>query len=98
MSINPLRLRFDLQASRFILLQNRQQPVIGVLSHAPSSRGALRGIVEYPEEDQRIASVTFGEIGFVEAEAHRDTAHQRVAKLGHSSHVFQYGLAKSRNV
>src|SRR5262249_36494873 len=58
----------------------------------------LRGIVEYAKQYQRVARVVFGEIRFIEAEAERDTAHQRVAKLGHRGHIFQRGLAESGDV
>src|SRR5262249_34362736 len=82
MSLYPACLRFDLQSSRFILLQNRQQPIIGVLPNAPSGGGgpcSWSGVVEYAKQYQRVARVVFGEIRFVKAEAERYAAHQRVA-------------------
>src|SRR5262245_13625884 len=98
MRLDPARLGFDLQSSRFILLQYRQQPVISVLTNAPSGRVWLSRVIEYPKQYQRVAGVTFGEIRCVEAEAERDAAHQRVTESGHRIHVFQHGLAESWDV
>src|SRR5262245_62823500 len=72
MSLDPARLRFDLQSSRFILPQNRQQSVIGVFSRAPSGRGGAcswSGVVEYAKQYQRVARVAFGELGVSKAGA-----------------------------
>jgi hypothetical protein len=87
--------RFHLQAVGF-LEQDRQQPVIGVLAHAPEGGVGGRRVVEDAEEGQRLGRAVLGEVRFLQPQAQCQPGHQPVAQAGQRRHVLQHRRAQAR--
>ena len=94
--VDPPACRPDLETAVVVLAQDRQEPVVGVLAHAPLVvvLTRSRGIGEDPEQDRRIGGQLAREPVGGQAERERDTAHDGVAELCHRVEVREHRFAQ----
>ena len=91
----------DLQAAGAVLVQDREQAVVGVLGHPPGGRrrlevGVDRRVAEDAEQGDRVGGEVLVEPAGVEAEAERDAPHEAMAERGHGVHPLEHRVPHRR--
>lgn len=98
-SLQPTLWGAHLQAADGVLVEQREQAVVGVFADAPLHVEALRHwlarVIEQAEEDQRIAGIARGEVVGFQSQTEGDALHQPVADAGGCVQVLQQRLAQA---